>query len=99
MYLLSIRARRSSLDLPSCDLMQRSSFFLSADKTTINLVPVLSMFLGLTLTGSARKHLKNELKAEHGVDFIPSTALATSFHARVFIWDQPDLLSRISLFF
>jgi hypothetical protein len=72
---------------------------LSADNTTTNPAPALSKFLGLTLIRGARKHLRNELKAEHEVDLIPSTAFANSPHARVFIWDQPDLLSHISFFF
>jgi hypothetical protein len=32
-------------------------------------------FLSITSIGSAREHLKNELKRAHGGDFDPSTAL------------------------
>jgi hypothetical protein len=37
--------------------------------------------------------------AAHGVHFIPSTALPAALHTRVFLWDQPDLPSRVSFFF
>jgi hypothetical protein len=43
--------------------------------------------------------LKNELKAEHSIYFIPYTALTASLHAGVFIWDQPDLPCHVSYFF
>jgi hypothetical protein len=61
-------------------------------------LPVLYTFLGINSIGSAREHLENGLKAEHGVDFIPSTALTDSLHAGVFIWDKPDLPSHVSYF-
>jgi hypothetical protein len=36
--------------------------------------------------GGAWDHLKNELKADHGVDIIPSTVLTAALYTIVFLW-------------
>jgi hypothetical protein len=47
-------------------------------------VPVYAILLGIKSICGAREHLKNELKADNGDDFIPSTALTTSLYNRAF---------------
>jgi hypothetical protein len=76
-------------------------FASSTDPDTEALAPVpeYATFLGIKTIGSAREHLKNELKAAHGVDFIPSMVLTPALSTGVFLWDQPDLPSHVSFFF
>jgi hypothetical protein len=76
-------------------------FASSPDPDTQALAPVpdYATFLSIKTIGGAREHLKNELKAAHGVDLIPSTALTAALSTGVFLWDQPDLPSHVSFFF
>jgi hypothetical protein len=62
-------------------------------------VSAYTVFLGIKSIGGAREHLKNELKAAHGADFIPSTALTVSLSTGSFRWDQLNLPSHMSYFF
>jgi hypothetical protein len=76
-------------------------FASSPDANLAATVPVsaYAVFLGIKSIDGAREHLKNELKAAHGADFIPSTALTVSLSTGSFMWDQPDLPSHVSYFF
>jgi hypothetical protein len=89
--------------LQSLDHMRRSWLFLLPHLMLIRLsrpqCQPMPFFLGIKSIGGAREHLKNELKAAHGADFIPPPTLTAVLSIGSFMWDQPDLPSHVSFFF
>jgi hypothetical protein len=69
-----------------------------AESEATEMVLTCATFLDIKSIGSAREHLQNELKAAHGVDFISSTTLMADLSNSVFLWEQHDLPSHVSLF-
>jgi hypothetical protein len=61
-------------------------------------VPAYVVCIDIKTIGGAMEHLKNDVKADHGADCIPSTALSASLSTGIFIWDQPDLPSHVRFF-
>jgi hypothetical protein len=50
-----------------------------ANYKAVELVPAYEIFMGITSIGGACDQPKNELKAAHGVEFIPSSALTVDW--------------------